>query len=130
MIAEFRYDKLVRDGIPERVVNSGGTVNSRTLGDKEMLAEARRKLLEEAQELNNATPKDVPEELVDIQELVNLLCQLCNITPEQLEGLKAKKAQKAGTFQQRTYIETVKVPSSSEWAKYYRSQPDRYPEVK
>jgi|SRR3989338_8874826 len=130
MMAEFRFDKLVRDGIVDKIVGNGGTANSRTLSPTEMLDAARTKLLEEARELNQASQEEIPEELADIQELVNLLCEIAGITPEQLEKLRAQKAQKAGAFSDRTYIETVEVPDDSEWADYYRSQPDRYPKVK
>ncbi|OGY09058.1 MAG: hypothetical protein A2782_00980 [Candidatus Blackburnbacteria bacterium RIFCSPHIGHO2_01_FULL_43_15b] len=129
-MAEFRFDKLVRDGIVDKIVGNGGTANSRTLSPTEMLDAARTKLLEEARELNQASQEEIPEELADIQELVNLLCEIAGITPEQLEKLRAQKAQKAGAFSDRTYIETVEVPDDSEWADYYRSQPDRYPKVK
>lgn len=129
-MAKFRFDKLVRDGIVDKIVGNGGTVKSRTLSDIEMLDAARTKLLEEVRELNAASGKEIPGELADIQELVNLMCELAGITPEQLEKLRAQKAQKAGAFNDRTYIETVEVPDDSEWADYYRSQPDRYPEVK
>ncbi|MBI4028783.1 MAG: nucleoside triphosphate pyrophosphohydrolase [Candidatus Blackburnbacteria bacterium] len=98
MMAEFRFDKLVRDGIPGKIESNGGTVISRTLSPTEMLDAARAKLLEEAGELNAASGEDVSGELADIKE--------------------------------RAYIETVEVPHDSEWASYYRSQPDRYPEVK
>ena len=114
----------------DKIVGNGGTANSRTLSPTEMLDAARTKLLEEARELNQASQEEIPEELADIQELVNLLCEIAGITPEQLEKLRAQKAQKAGAFSDRTYIETVEVPDDSEWADYYRSQPDRYPKVK
>lgn len=127
---EFRFDKLVRDRIAKNIESGGGKVRSRTLEDQEYLGEVKKKLLEEAGELLSASEEDLPSELADVQELVNLICRLKGITKKQLKEIRAQKVKKAGGFGEKTFVESAQIPEDSSWLDYFLSQPDRYPEVK
>lgn len=127
---EFRFDKLVRDGIADNIIKNGGKVNSRILSDNELLDEARKKLLEEAKELQTAKLEDIDGELSDILELIGLVCELRGITLTELAKIKTQKVNKVGSFERKIYIETAEIPEDSEWINYFLSQPEKYPEVK
>ncbi len=129
-MAEFRFEKLVRDNIVANIIASGGKVNYRSLNDEEFLEESKKKLAEEVAEVQVAVKRDFASELADVQELVDALRQACGITDEEFARIRRAKQQKAGGFGGRFYISTVEVDPDSEWGRYYRAHPERYPEVK
>lgn len=98
---EIRYEKLVRDRIPQMIVAEGFTPNTRILSDDEYTAALRVKLTEEVQEYlsdRNA------EELADILEVVYALANAQGITPAELEALRKCKAESRGTFDDRIWL--------------------------
>ena len=61
------YNKLVRDNIPDIIINNGEVPITRILSNKEYKQELEKKLYEEYQEvLNTTNTKDRIEELADL----------------------------------------------------------------
>lgn len=97
-----RYNKLVRDNIPEIMINKGCKPVTRILNDEEYLLELNKKLLEEVNEYltdNNA------EELADIKEVFLAILKAKNISEEELENIRIDKATKRGAFNEKIYLE-------------------------
>lgn len=99
-----QFNKLVRDRIPEIIEKNGETAVTRTLGAEEYRAALLQKLEEEVAECRE---NPCAEELADIQEVILALAADLGVTPEELEAVRAEKAQKRGGFAKRTFLEST-----------------------
>ena len=77
------YNKLVRDRIPEIIKAKGGTCKTRILSDEEYAQKLDQKL---------------GEELADLLEVIYACAATQNLSPADLERLRADKAAKRGGF--------------------------------
>jgi predicted house-cleaning noncanonical NTP pyrophosphatase (MazG superfamily) len=91
--------KLVRDKIPQIIRSTGLEPVIYTAGAEEYAARLRDKLREEVEEFI-ASDGD-PEELADILEVLYALAGRAGIGPQQLERLRAAKAEDRGGFDDR-----------------------------
>ena len=97
-----KYNKLIRDKIPEIIKGVGERPYLRILNEKEYLREIKKKILEEARELIKATKKkDVVNEVVDIQELIDNLIAKLSLTKSQLQKQQKIKNKRRGSFKKR-----------------------------
>jgi predicted house-cleaning noncanonical NTP pyrophosphatase (MazG superfamily) len=95
------YNKLVRDRIPEIIQANGELPITRTLDDQEYKHELIKKLDEEVAEFKADLSV---EELADIQEVILALAEVIT-GREELEKVRAQKAEKRGAFQDKIYLE-------------------------
>ncbi|KXH80646.1 nucleoside triphosphate pyrophosphohydrolase [Sporosarcina sp. HYO08] len=103
------YNKLVRDRIPEIIEKAGKELTTRILAEEEYLSEVRKKMHEELAEYEEAqTNEESIEELADLLELIYAATKCHGSTIEQLEAIRAKKAEKRGGFNERIYLLEVK----------------------
>ena len=84
-----KYNKAIRDKIPEIIKNSGNNCNVKKLTDDEFLIEIEAKLREELEEYFQS--KSV-EELADIIEVVNRISVLRGVSEEELERITEIKS--------------------------------------
>lgn len=99
------YNKLVRDRIPEIIQKSGKDCNCITLEYETYVSELKEKLREEVEEYNQAAgDAEAVEELADILEVIHALAKIHKILPEDLEKVRAKKAEERGAFRDRTFL--------------------------
>jgi len=129
-VRKFKFSKLVRDKIVEDIISNGGKPKWKTLSNKEYIHELKKKLVEETLELLNAEGSEIPEELADVQEIIDNLLAALVITKNKFTEIQKKKNHKRGSFKKRQYIDTVEVEDSAEVVKFYLDHPDKYPEVK
>ena len=100
----IKYSKLVRDRIPEIIETSGKTCVTETLSDEDYLRMIDAKLDEELAEYH----KDQNiEELADLIEVIYAAAIARGYTIEQLEKVRAEKAEKRGAFQQKILLVEV-----------------------
>ena len=100
----IKYSKLVRDRIPEIIETSGKTCVTETLSDEDYLRMIDAKLDEELAEYH----KDQNiEELADLMEVIYAAAIARGYTIEQLEKVRAEKAEKRGAFQQKILLVEV-----------------------
>ncbi|HEX7063649.1 MAG TPA: nucleoside triphosphate pyrophosphohydrolase [Bacillales bacterium] len=100
-----KYNKLVRDHIPDLIKITGKNPVVRTLGEEEYAAALRRKLREETREYIKAeNNREAVKELADVLEVVHALAELQGITSEELEDVRAKKERERGGFHDRVYL--------------------------
>ena len=93
-----KYNKLVRDRIPEIIVAAGNKCTLRTLSDEEYLEMIDAKLDEELAEYH----KDQNiEELADLLEVLRAATVARGYTLEELETVRAKKAENRGGFEKK-----------------------------
>ena len=101
----MRYNKLVRDRVPEMSRKQGLTPVTRTLLEPEFLLELKRKLRVETEEF---VEKGDPAKLADLLEVVYALGRVYRLTPKQLEDLRVKKAKERGAFKDRVFLIELK----------------------
>lgn len=99
------YNKLVRDKIPEIIVeHDKATPITRVLNNEEYLEELNKKLQEEVKEYledNNI------EEMADILEVLHGILDAKGYTWEELEKVRINKVEKRGAFKKKIFLEKV-----------------------
>lgn len=104
----MKYNKLVRDRIPEIILKEGKTCTFDVLDEVKYLIELKAKLVEEATEVKNATSRDeMLSELADVREVMDALMQIYKISPMEVSTLQALKALKRGKFEKKVFLKDV-----------------------
>ena len=99
-----KYNKLVRDRIPEIIESSGSSCVTEILYDEAYLRMIDAKLDEELAEYH----KDQNiEELADLMEVIYAAAIARGYTLEQLEQVRAEKAAKRGAFAKKILLKEV-----------------------
>ena len=100
----IRYDKLVRDRIPEIIRASGKSCTTEVLSDEAYLRMIDAKLDEELAEYHQ---EQNLEELADLLEVLRAAVVARGYTLDELESLRAQKAAKRGGFAQKILLKEV-----------------------
>ncbi|AKU25499.1 nucleoside triphosphate pyrophosphohydrolase [Geobacillus stearothermophilus] len=99
------YNKLVRDCIPTIIEQAGKTFTTRILDDEEYRKELQKKAFEELEEYVQAeTDEAALEELADVLEIIRALAECHGASIEQVEQIRAKKAEKRGGFRDKIFL--------------------------
>ncbi len=98
------YNKLVRDRIPEIIEASGNTCITEILSDEDYLKMIDAKLDEELSEYHN--DRNV-EELADMLEVIYAAAVARGYSIEELEKVRAEKAEKRGGFAKKILLKEV-----------------------
>jgi predicted house-cleaning noncanonical NTP pyrophosphatase (MazG superfamily) len=101
-MAAIKYNKLVRDRIPQIIRADGKVPVTHVAGDVEYRTKLLEKLLEEVQECFKDPTED---ELVDILEVAYALASLLGLDQGRLEVLRREKLRKRGGFTKRIILE-------------------------
>ena len=94
----IKYNKAIRDKIPEIIQSSGNTCNVKKLNDSEFLIQLEQKLVEELAEYQES--KDV-EELADILEVIYRISELKGVN---LDKIRQEKVEKRGGFKKNLFL--------------------------
>lgn len=126
----FKFNKLVRDNIVEKIISGGGNPIWRKLDQEEYIVELKKKLIEETKELDEANADEVLKELADAQEIIDNLVEAIGSSKKDLSEQQVKKNNQNGSFKNRQYIDIVEVADDAVEIDYYLKNSDRYPEIK
>ena len=99
-----RYNKLVRDRIPEIIETSGNICVTEILSDEDYLKMLDAKLDEELAEYH--ADQNI-EELADLMEVIQACAVARGYSVEELEQVRAEKATKRGGFEKRILLKEV-----------------------
>lgn len=127
---ERTFDKLVRDGIPDKIERGGEQVATRRVGPTEYELRLRMKLVEESLELASADQDaDVMEELADVMEVVRGLLSLRNIALDEVLAAAELKRSTRGGFDRGIVLVGTRepLPSPSRHAQLSLLDGDRHP---
>ena len=105
-----KYNKLVRDRIPEIIESSGRTCVTEILSDEDYLKMLDAKLDEELLEYHRS--HDV-EELADLLEVIRAAALAQGCTLEELERIRADKAAVRGGFEKKILLIETNVPDDA-----------------
>lgn len=97
-----KYNKLVRDKIPEYIKSRGKIPVIHIASDKEYWRKLKEKLLEEGREFLRS---EEIEEVADIEETIDAICQYKKFSRKDILAIKKKKASERGKFKKRIILE-------------------------
>ena len=97
----IKYNKAIRDKIPEIIADSGKKYSLKQLDDVSFLAELEKKLIEEVNEYSES--KDV-EELADLLEVIYRISELRGVNSDELDEIRKDKAEKRGKFESNLFL--------------------------
>ena len=100
-----KYNKLVRDRIPEIIETSGNTCVTEILSDEDYLKMLDAKLDEELAEYH--ADQNI-EELADLMEVIRACAVARGYTVEELEQVRAEKAAERGGFVKKILLKEVR----------------------
>jgi len=101
----MKYNKLVRDKIPEIIKQKGKIPLIHKAEDLEYWQKLKEKLQEETNEFLNTSNE---EELSDILEVIDTICDFKRFDKNKLDLIKKKKAEERGGFKKRIILDEVK----------------------
>ena len=96
-----KYNKVIRDKIPEIIAESGKKYTLKQLDDASFLAEIEKKLIEEVNEYSES--KDI-EELADLLEVIYRISELRGVNSDELDEIRKEKAEKRGKFDDNLFL--------------------------
>ena len=96
------YNKLVRDNMPAIIHRHRDTCQTEIMTEGEFQLALRHKVIEEAQEVMQATTyADTLKELADLYEVIDTLLDTNNISMDTLRMEQERRRAKRGGFTQR-----------------------------
>lgn len=101
-----KYNKLVRDRIPEIIEGDGHKAKFKTLSEKDYITALDKKLIEEVKEYQ--ADKSI-EELADVLEVLYAICNARGYTLDELESKRLEKSINRGGFEKRLFLEYMEV---------------------
>ncbi|HTX86872.1 MAG TPA: nucleoside triphosphate pyrophosphohydrolase [Candidatus Nanoarchaeia archaeon] len=102
-----KYNKLVRDKIPEIIRADGENPRIRILGDEEYKIELLKKIVEEAKEAaeSGSDRKELSKEIGDVEEVIEAVIKSFSLDKKEIRNLKAKRKASRGGFEKKIFLE-------------------------
>lgn len=101
----MKYNKLIRDKIPEIISGKGEILKTHIAEEKEYWEKLKEKLLEETNEFLEDSNK---EELADILEVIDSICKFKGYAMKDIKNIQEKKRLKRGGFDKGIILDEVK----------------------
>ncbi len=102
MLVYMKYNKLVRDKIPEYIKKKGGKAIFHIAKNKEYWLKLKEKLQEEIKEFEK---EESIEEMADIMEVIETMCKYKKFNKQKLEKTKEEKAKERGKFKKKIILD-------------------------
>ncbi len=126
---KFKFEKLVRDKVVENQIATGAKPQFHKLSNKRHKQELVKKIIEEAQEITEASQDKVASEIADVQQAIDDLKEKYGLTDEDIAKAQKAKNKKSGAFKEGIYVDYIELDSSDKWVEYFRKNSDRYQEL-
>ena len=101
-MSNMKYNKLVRDKIPETIKRKGETPIFHIADETEYWQKLKEKLLEEVEEFQK---DESIEEIADILEVLEAIVDYKKFDQKEIQMIKNKKAEDRGKFKERIILE-------------------------
>jgi predicted house-cleaning noncanonical NTP pyrophosphatase (MazG superfamily) len=127
---KFAVNKLIRDNMPEILVHRAIEIDWHTLTTQEHIHALKNKIIEEADEVAQATSRqELIEELADLQEVIDALLAMHGITKENFSQVQDAKRTLRGGFAKGVYSSSIAMDEENPYIGYYLAKPKEYPEI-
>ncbi len=105
---EKHCDKLVRDKIPQIIKLKGNIPETEILDQNTFIEELKIKLVEESNEVKNASARnDEVEEMADVLEVFYELAESLGISFEEIEKARKNKLEERGGFKSKIFLKSI-----------------------
>lgn len=104
----MKYNKLIRDNIPEIIKNKGGNPVTHIADDAEYWEKLKEKLLEEFEEFK---ADESAEEFADILEVMDTIREYKKFDMGEINKIKIKKAEERGKFEKKIILDESLIKS-------------------
>lgn len=98
----MKYNKLVRDKIPEIITQKGRMPVTHIAGEAEYWEKLKEKLLEEFEEFKKG---ESPEEFADILEVLDAIADYKKFDKKEVAKIKESKAGERGKFKDKIILD-------------------------
>lgn len=98
----MKYNKLVRDKIPEYICKKGGNPITHIADNAEYWQKLKDKLLEEIEEFKK---DENIEEFADLLEVIDAIAEYKKFDRDEVERIKNKKADERGKFKDKIILD-------------------------
>lgn len=98
----MKYNKLVRDKIPEYIRKKGGSPKIHTASQKEYGLKLKEKLKEELKEFEES---ESIEEIADIEEVIEAIVRFKKFSKKKIISIKNNKRKERGGFKKKIILE-------------------------
>ncbi len=98
----MKYNKLVRDNIPEYIESKGEDALYHIADDAEYWMKLKEKLSEEVKEF---TKDETAEELADLLEVIHAIARHKGFDQKEIEKIRKKKLKEKGGFKNRIILD-------------------------
>jgi predicted house-cleaning noncanonical NTP pyrophosphatase (MazG superfamily) len=103
-----KIEKLVRDKIPDAILKSGKNCNYTVLTEKEFLIALKKKVVEEANEVEFADCKEkMVEEIGDLLDVIQAIIETCSLSITDVNSSRKMKNEKFGGFSGRIFLKDI-----------------------
>ena len=97
-------NKLVRDLIPTIIERSGNKCKTRRLSEAEYIKALRLKLIEESEEVAEASLDEIVIEIADVYEVIESLIVALDLDINEIKQQQQLRRQQRGGFSQRIQL--------------------------
>ena len=101
---KYYHKKLVRDRIPEIIEGAGDSYKTRILNVAEYRKLLRKKLVEEAKELENVRKTDLAKELADVLQVLKSIAEFEKVPFKKIEDKRKQRERERGGFRKRIFL--------------------------
>lgn len=123
---KYSFNKLIRNKLPARMKLEGVIVHREQLNEKQYLEKLKLKLLEEANEVSEATNKEsIIKELADVLEVIHALALAIGKDIDAVESERLVKREANGHFEPSNYVHYIEVPKNNQTVIDYLASKDR-----
>ncbi len=127
----FFVGKLIRDKVCDIDRALGISPCERVMKMDEYAERLKEKLIEEANEVIEATSsEELIVELADLMEVMYAIAATKNFTPQDIEDARIAKRLEKGGFEERIFNAHTFVKADHPEMAYFRANSHKYPEIK
>lgn len=129
----FKYDKLVRDRLPDIIRSEGWDIKQQVLSPTAFKKALRKKILEEVEEfLETKDRVQALAELADVQEVIEALVRSEGYTMSELLQAQRDKKKWVGAYEKKVKISSITYRPGADktWLKYHLKNQKKFPLIK
>ena len=128
---KLKFNKLVRDYAPEEFISDNIELKYEKVTGDNLIFHLKNKLLEEIQEvLETSSREELTEEISDIYDVLEAICNVYNISKEEINHKKQMKFSKRGGFSLGIFAHYIESEINNPEIQYFKNLSKKYPIIK